>query len=372
MSNSLVHFGNIIAGTGQQIFLPLWLSTFQGQKLGPYFILFFAGLMFNVIFWSMCIPLFYKGKITKEMLQLRWQPYLALIGVFDALNGFCIVYNSSTSRISGPLQSILTQTIIIFTVIFTKLILSKNPSAKQLSGIVIVLIGIFIALIPTWTSVYDGDEHVTASKWYYPVFFIFGCIPGALMNIVMEKLQKKFRIETDQDFSALYLQAIESVYQFIFFIAFFWLDIIPIFGTSHNITEWSNSLSSGFTCFFNIAGNTERCQYNAIFGCMFMISYTATYIFSTFTTQYGSANLLAIIMTLPTVLSNIIWFVIPNINSWAGGGKLGLYDFIWNMVAIVIIVIGIVLYKSDKLSSQDEILMIQHGDDISQSDYEPI
>lgn len=348
---TLLSFGVVFGRTGQQILLPLWLSTFEGANTGPYFILLFAGYMFNLIFWLMCAPLFYHGKITEQEQQWKWHPYLAMIGICDALNGFGIVYNSDVTRISGPLQNILLQSTIIFTVIFTKIILKRSPTITEFFGILVILGGIVIALMPTWLSISSGQDTVSASEWYYPIFFILGCIPSALMNIFMEIMQEKFTTETGNKFSVIYLQAIESFYQLLFFIIFFWLDFIPVFGTSSSMLEWSQIFESSFECFVNytnLNSSDSRCQYNAIFGMIFIASYALTYLFSTLMTQHSSASMLAMIFTLPTILANIFWYIIPGINSWAGGNELGINDFMWDSIATIIIVVGIIIYKNDK------------------------
>lgn len=49
--------------------------------------LFLSALSFEIIFVLLCIPQFYNGSITREMFELRWIKYLAIVGFFDALNG---------------------------------------------------------------------------------------------------------------------------------------------------------------------------------------------------------------------------------------------------------------------------------------------
>ena len=38
--------------------------------------------------------------------------------------------------------------------------------------------------------------------------------------------------------------------QLVAFVAFFWLDTIPGFGTSSNVTTWAEGVKSGFQCVF--------------------------------------------------------------------------------------------------------------------------
>jgi uncharacterized membrane protein len=384
-------FGGItvLGGTGQLMFLPFWLSTFDGHP-NPYFILFFAGLMFNIIFWTACIPGIWNGSITREMMHLKWHPYMAMIGICDALNGFGAVYNSSTTRVSGPLQSILLQSTLIFTVILSKMFLKHKLKFEQWVSVLITLIGVSLGLMPIWIKVASHEGNVNSAGWYYSMFFLLACIPGAGMNVAVEVLQRhwiadtttiKNKIDTNTNtnnniigdggdgsgsshghghdadgdkpkFSIVYLQAVESLYQFAFFVLFFWLDLVPIFGSSSSLTEWRSNFIGGFTCFFNsspsvLGAETSRCYLNAAFGIPFMLSYALNYLASGFVTQYGSANWLALTAVLPTIFVNFIWLLFPKWTNWTGGNTDDL-SWQWMMAATFLIVFGVFLFNHNK------------------------
>ena len=214
-SEIFIASGLILSGVSQQILLPLWISTFQnGMSGGEYFILFFSGSIFAFGFWLSCIPL--KNRIETSMFSKIWQPYLIGIGLCDALNGIAIVYNSNINRVSGPLQTILLQSNVISVVILSKLFLKKNPTKNELLGVIIVILGMITAMIPIWINIHNDQKQFSASEWYYPIFYVTGCFPCAVMNILMEKFQKTYHNDTKKEYPTLLLQSIVNTYQLIF------------------------------------------------------------------------------------------------------------------------------------------------------------
>jgi len=132
-------------------------------------------------------------------------------------------------------------------------------------------------------------------------------------------------------------------------VIFLWIDFVPIFGVSNNVTMWKNNLVNCFKCFFNVT-KIGKCKYNPIFGVGFMFFHMISYVFSTLMTFQVSANFSILISVLPTIIVNIFWYVIPNINQWAGGDKLTNIDLICSIISTVIIVFGLIVYKCDKIS----------------------
>ena len=102
------------------------------SQANEYFVVFFCSVLFNVAFWPMALLEAWRGKVTLNMLLFRGHYKLVLIGLFDALNGILVVYASSLDRVPGPLQAILVQTFIPFSLLFSFLILRKTYSWLQI------------------------------------------------------------------------------------------------------------------------------------------------------------------------------------------------------------------------------------------------
>jgi drug/metabolite transporter (DMT)-like permease len=279
-----------MGAVGQQISLPLFIAAIGGSS-GVYFILFFCSLMFNWVFWPITLFKWYHGSLDlktafareiKSGYNIHWK--LLLIGVADALNGLLVVYASVMDRTPGPLQAILGQAIVPITLFFSYFILKKRYTKGQYVGCALTMAGIIISLIPTFIKFETGKFAV-----YWPLIFLLGNIPGVLMNIYEEDV---FQV-TSKGFDVCYLLAWESLYQFITVLLFFWVDIVPGFGTSNNIGHWSKTIDDGFTCFFApdlMPVLSPRCNYAALFGIIFTAAYCFSYIYGSLVMKHASAN----------------------------------------------------------------------------------
>jgi drug/metabolite transporter (DMT)-like permease len=343
---------NILASSGQSIGLVLFLASFDGLT-GVYFVLFFCSLSFTIVFTILALWFGYKKQITKSMLSIRWIKYMLIVGVFDALNGFLIVFSSQGTRVPPALSSILIQSIIPFTFIFSKILLPKIYRLSHMLSVGIVMIGITFSLIPTFKRIHDGSaKTVLQDGWYWPFIFILGCLPAALMNIVQEQLQIKYTQQARENqeritrFSVMYFQAVESTFQFGTIALCFALDLVPGFGTSKDIGSFWDSFSKGFRCLFNDHSLTKgRCDYAGATGLLFIISYLGTYITGTFLTDHVSANWLSILTSISPLIATSFWFIFPSVNHWAQVGNMDGWDIGFSLGALAIIVVGMFLYR---------------------------
>ena len=178
----VMYLGVIIGTTGQQIGLPLFISSFGGAT-GMYFVILWCSVLFNLFFWPVSFYRIYKGTITKEMRAYPKHWKLVPIGVFDALNGILVVYSSSLQRTPGSLQAILGTAVIPFTMLFSKFMLKKKYASHQLLGAFLAFFGIIVSMIP----IFDNFE-VGSFDFYWPLIFLSGNIPGVLMNIYEEDI----------------------------------------------------------------------------------------------------------------------------------------------------------------------------------------
>lgn len=296
------------------------------------------------------------------MLSFHWIKFIMAVGVLDAANGFLIVFSSQGSRVPPALSSILMQMTIPLTFICSKILLAKSYRLKHYLSVTIVLVGVFFSLIPTFKRMHDDDSETELKDgWYWPFIFILGCLPGALMSIVQENLQIQFNEKAranDEEitrFSLIYFQAVEAGFQFLAIVLCFGLDLIPGFGTSSNITEFWDSFSNGFQCFFNVPGlENNRCRYAVATGFLFIASYLLNDVTGTFLTDHVSANWLSIISSISPLLATSFWFIFPSVNEWAGGGPTDGWDIGFSLGALPIIFIGMYFYRSAGSDRENE------------------
>jgi drug/metabolite transporter (DMT)-like permease len=307
--------------------------------------------MFNIFFWPITYYRFKKGIITNEMIFYKNHYKLILTGIFDALNGLLIVYSSSLQRTPGSLQAILMQSIIPFTIVFSKIILKKVYSLTHFYGAGITLVGLIISLIPTFYN------FSATNGLFWPSIFLIGNIPAVLMNIIEEDIF----LETKNKYDSVFLLAWESLYQLITVILLFWTDIIPGFGTSVGLSAWWDKLSSGLTCFLTpwSSSVSSSCDYCFLFGTMFTIAYCMSYIFGASMMKHASANSAAMVGAVCPCLVVFFWVIFKDLNAWAGGHNYSKFDIICYIVSLPFITCGIFVFRRaeriQKLKKLDEI-----------------
>jgi hypothetical protein len=184
---ALFAIGGVIGQLGQQVSLPLYLSTF-GHYAGAYFVLFFCSLCFVLLFGAGTLVLYCRNQLSKEELFLKWQPYFIVVGVCDALNGILVVFSAFLGRVSGPLGAIITQSMVPFTLILSKPILGAHYKSRNMKlavlGAAAVIFAAILSLVPLFYRLHTGEAQAKPQAWWWPLVSITGVLPGAVMNIV--------------------------------------------------------------------------------------------------------------------------------------------------------------------------------------------
>jgi len=343
-------FGNIC----QLIGLPLFLGSLKGV-FGVYFVLAWCSLLFNLYFWPIVYYRIKKNIITPEMRNYPHHWKLVLIGICDALNGLCIVYASLPSRTPGSLQAILVQSVIPLTLVFSSMLLRKSYNRQQYLGASITFLGIALSLVPTIVSLELGNFDL-----YWPLIFLFGCVPGVLMNI----LEEMVFIDNNRVYDNYYLLAWESLYQLITVLLLFWIDLIAPFGTSANVDEWWRRIVNGLTCFFTPwlvdvkdPDDADRCNYCALSGIFFTMAYCFSYVYGASMMKKCSANTTAIVQAVCPALVVIFWIMFVDLNKWAGGKPYDDLKTICYLCAIPILGAGAVIFRKAEERMEEERLL---------------
>ena len=122
-ANLFFSFIAIAGQVGQNVSLPLWIDSTNGNRSGrsvdSYFVLSFASLSFVVIFGlgTLFIRIFSPQDIG-ETEKRSPNSLLFLVGLCDALNGALVVFASKGSRTPPYLQAILGNFMIPLTILF--------------------------------------------------------------------------------------------------------------------------------------------------------------------------------------------------------------------------------------------------------------
>jgi len=217
-------------------------------------------------------------------------------------------------------------------------------------------------MAPMFERVHNGTYTTSNGTWWWPVIFLVGQAPAAMMNVIQEKFQENFKTKasgTNKRFSILYFQFVESFYQMVFMTNFWWFDILPNYGTSVDAVNFGENYRFGWQCFFGTDGaiaKSDRCHgYCAGIGMLFISFYMLSYIFGTGLTLFRSANLLSMAQSVSPVMSMVFWYAFPAVNSFAQGTNYPLHSFDgWaNIVAMPLIVVGAFIYRHYESESRD-------------------
>ncbi|XP_070549294.1 crt homolog 3-like [Ptychodera flava] len=282
--------------------LPLYSQSLE-NKSDPYYLLFSSSLIFPFFFFALL--LITKAFDRTVSLRLRAPlKYVLAAGCLNALNGLMVVYASDPSRTSPTLQAILSTSIIPFTVIARYVIIRQGVGWKRLACTGVVLVGLFISMEPVIFNIDNegsssGDKGLsTAERVLWPIIFLVGFLPLAVMNVLLEKVMK-------EEVSSLLVNVWVNIFQLIVVTLLFWTDFIPHFGVSSTPNEFWSSFTNGF-----------RCQYGADSTCsevvgrswLFVVSYAAANIFNFLLLRHSDGAIyLVVVQALVTPLGAIFW-----------------------------------------------------------------
>lgn len=233
--------GTIITGATQGVLLPLMTLKFPSV----YFIVFMIALesVIILVVGSICC----KDYIATTGSEGRWSAVFA--GIFYALMSLAKVYSSNPNRTPPIMQSTLQSTTIVFTLIFSKLLLTewgfscfgyeiKHPKPSDAAGktyewkfIITSIICLFISVI--MPLIYDLVMDKSSDSHLWVLCYMFGVICRAISTVC----QELYFIKTADLSNVNKLKLLLCVHVIQFFI------IVPAFGLEFVISESESPLS---------------------------------------------------------------------------------------------------------------------------------
>ncbi|XP_064389976.1 crt homolog 2-like isoform X2 [Halichondria panicea] len=335
----------VIGQVGQNVSLPLWISatasfsnpnctalessyatgnssnTSSPPEMDPYFVLSSASISFVIIFGTCLLVIlsvqlllnrlckerrFRFITVENDLLFPQWQ--FMLIGFFDALNGVLVVFASPPTRTAPFLQAILSNSAIPLTILFRFLILRKRPTLLKLLCACAVVAALVFSLIPVVAQFDDNSKggnaqffaQPTLSRIIWPLVFMIGFVPAAVMNVIEEKSLKDTRTV-----NLFYFLFWTSLYQLVSVGVLFWVDVVPWYGFAGSIQTFGENYWFAIQCFFGGAG----CNYvPGLRGVAFIAMYVVSYLGGGLLIRYAEgAAYLAIVQSLVTPLGALFW-----------------------------------------------------------------
>jgi hypothetical protein len=150
------------------------------------------------------------------------------------------------------------------------------------------------------------------------MLFALSTVPLVLMNIT-----QKLILNDCPQFNINLMLLGESIFQFFTIVICFWFDLIPYIGTSSDLKEFGEHLTSGTTCFFQpifgFEGVGIYCSYSLFIGLLFAVSYYGVYYYNSHIIQQLSPSVNAFVQTISIPIQLLIWFGLAPMMQWACG-----------------------------------------------------
>lgn len=308
----------VAAEVAQSVTLPLWLDSGndagEKAKIGSYFIMSFSSLALCVSFGlgTMYVKIYSPqdiGDAEKKFPHLL----LFLTGLSDALNWIIVGYAGRGSRTPPYLQAILGNFLIPLTIIFRIIFLRKKPTILKVFCGIVVFIGLFVCFVPIIFPSCSSEANQEAravvqvdevSRLIWPIIFMLGSFPEAAMNVLQEH-GLKMKNTSEEQINIVYYLFWTSVYELLGIALFLWIDILPWYGDSKNISNFATNWWTGLRC---LVGQDGCGSAPAITGMIHVLAHVLGHLGAANLVRHAEgATWLAFVVSLVTPLGFLFW-----------------------------------------------------------------
>ncbi|KAK1269965.1 hypothetical protein QJS04_geneDACA006504 [Acorus gramineus] len=218
------------------------------MKQYPFFLAQVTTFGYVVIYFSILYVRFRAGIITKEMLALPKSSFVA-IGLLEALG--VAAGMSAGAMLPGPAIPILSQTFLVWQLLFSVLILRRKYSLNQILGCLLVAAGVVIAV----TSGTTGGEFLSQIEFQWPALMVVSSAFQAGASILKEFIfiDATRRLQ-GRPVDIFVVNSFGSAFQ-----ALFVLILLPFLSNMRGIplAELPTYLRNGAACFINAGTKME-------------------------------------------------------------------------------------------------------------------
>jgi len=232
------------------------------------------------------------------------------MGAFDSLASIFLLFGGVHT--SGSTQALLGNAVIPVTMILSYFILKSRYKHLQYVGALIIMIGVFVVLLPTFISPATSNQD---DEPIFNIIFLMYVIPQGMSSVYKEVAFK------DADIDVNYLQAWVALWQGIFVIFLIPLNTLKFLGD--NYMSWSqlpDALVNGVKCLggansvvdncwvdVKVSGSPQcdACHNAYVFVILYLIFNLSYNVFIVLVIKHGGAALMYIVMTLRLPLVQI-------------------------------------------------------------------
>lgn len=257
---------------------------------------------------------------------------LALLGFLDSLTS--LAHFTAGSHLSGPITVLLAQSVIPFTMIFSKFALHATYHNRQYLGVGIVLLGILTAELPVLLlgRTLDTDN---SESWKWSFLYLMASLPTAIGHVIREHILH----DADHTIDVYRMNYYCSIYQLLAAIP-----LLPIllYSINSNFNEFIINQFDAISCWFNGYTSTGdlSCASAPLLINLYLTANISYHLLLLIVIKIGSAALLTINSALVIPMANIAFTLSFIVGQYAR--PMNLYD----CIALILILFGVLLYGS--------------------------
>lgn len=219
-------------------------------KAYPFFLAQLTTFGYVAVYFSMLYTRYRTGLVTRDMLALPKHRFVA-IGLLEALG--VAAGMSAGAMLPGPAIPILSQSFLVWQLIFSALLLGRTYSARQVIGCFLVVSGVILAV----ASGADDGQLLSDVKLIWPAFMIASSAFHAGASILKEAVfidgAKRLKGKRPDIFV---VNSFGSGFQAVFVFL-----LLPFLSNLRGIkfAELPAYLNGGAECFLNVAESPIDC-----------------------------------------------------------------------------------------------------------------
>ncbi|KAK3425717.1 protein CLT2, chloroplastic [Eucalyptus grandis] len=221
------------------------------MKQYPFFLAQVTTFGYVAIYFSILYIRHRAGIVTGEMLALPKSRFVA-IGMLEALG--VVTGMSAGAMLPGPAIPILSQTFLVWQLIFSTVLLGRKYSLNQIAGCLLVATGVVTAI----ASGSNSGQILSGIEFAWPLVMIASSAFQAGASIIKESIFiDAARRLKEKSLDIFVVNSFGSGFQALFVLLF-----LPFLSNLRGIpfAQLPQYLKEGAGCFLNIGANTTGCD----------------------------------------------------------------------------------------------------------------
>lgn len=323
------------------------------------FLLYFTSAIYTIIYFIMLGYRYYsKSQLGDADKARMYKPgkgrsvawYYFLTVVFVTMNGAFSQF--ADPHVNGALQSLINQMTLPLTAIGARLFLGSRFTNLEVTGACIVMVGSVVPILPPLfeNRAKQSSSGTEMDTPFWVIMFLMSDLPSAVTNVLQEKLLSPIGgIEADE----IHMLSHTNLWTVPAYMLCALLAMLPKFGTSLSLSQVWSQQTDAFLCFAGKTPLPPGCQPHAWFPVIaFCLSFVLYFYLVAIVTAKESAAFQCIVNTLVVPVSAITF----SFKAIVGAQAHQSLDQAM-IVGIVLIPVGILIYKGDDLLGQKKAIV---------------